>query len=155
MTKSRFTHAQLVELITEMLSTKKSETATEEIRKKHDELGISALFEEAYDQWRAFYEGYQLIQMVEMHMMYDSMSEEFSDEFSAKQKKSLGTKILDGWIDETKALAAMHTAHLQVGAIEPLFDGDKLHIFMHRSMLRISRMQGDLGFGDEKDSGRN
>ena len=141
--------------IRDRISNCEDKTSAKKIRKKHNKLGINDLLGEAYDQWRAFYEGYQLIQMVEMHMMYDSMSEEFSDEFSAKQKKSLGTKILDGWIDERKALAAIHTAHLQAGAIEPLFDGDKLHIFMHRSMLRISRMQGDLGFGDEKDSGRN
>ena len=148
MTKSRFTHLQLVELITEMLSSKKSKTSIEKIKKKHNDLGISDLLGEAYDQWQAFYEGYQLIQMVEMHMMYDSMSEELSEEFNAKQRKALGTKILDGWIDEGKAFTAMHTAHLQAGVVEPLFDGDKLHIFMHRSMLRISRMQGDLGFGD-------
>ena len=103
----------------------------------------------AYDEWFHFYESFQLIKATEMHLFYDANSEELDKELGERQQQMLGSKILDQWHDESKALSAMHACQVASGVSKELFTNEQLHIHLHQCTLSMRANEGGMGFGDK------
>lgn len=148
---SSFTFEELCDLIVEAINAANNPAAAEaeRIKVKHEELGVDELLGEALNEWIDFYESYQLVKMAEMHLFYDANKEKLDKEVGERQREMLGIKVLDGWHDESKALAAMHVSQVAVGHSQGLFTDEQLHVYLHQCTLRMRANEGGLGFGDK------
>ena len=148
MESSSFTHEELSAFVIEMINATDDPAEQEKVKAKHQKIGVYDLLGRAYSEWMHFYESYMLIKATEMHLFYEANSEKLDKELGERQREMVGSKTLDKWPDESKALAAMHACHVASGISPELFTNEQLHIHIHQTTLGMRAMEGGMGFGD-------